>query len=362
MLRSILFCLFSFCFSYALACTHFQINAQDGTVMVARSLEFGPDLQSEIITVPRETTFNNKAPDNQPGVSWQNQYGYVYINGFHLPLAVEGVNEKGLSFGGLYFPNHVQYQTVSTGEDKQALPYYAIGDYILGNFSTVAEVKAALSKLKVFAKALMVNGKPTMFPMHYVVTDATGNSLVIEITNNQMHLYDDPIGVFTNSPNFIWQLTNLRNYVNLTPYAPQAVNVDGIEYAATGQGAGMFGLPGDTSPPSRFVRATFLTKTAKPVPDAASALNLAEHIMNNFDIPFGLVRGVKGQHSPLESTQWVVFEDLKNHVLYFKSYNNQTLQAIHLDKLNLAKGAESKKMPIESQQLSIADVTSQLAS
>jgi len=360
MLRKALIVLFGFFFAQAIACTHFKITAQDGTVVIGRSLEFGPNLESNIITVPRDTAFDNKAPDGSAGVSWKNKFGYVDLNGFQLPLAVDGMNEKGLSIGALYFPNKIQYQTVSTGEDKHALPYYAFGDWVLGNFSTVAEVKAALPTLRVYAKALEVQGKPTTFPLHYVITDASGQSAVVEFVDGKMNVYDNKLGVFTNAPSFPWQLTNLRNYANLSPYSPAAVKVDGIEYSATGQGAGMFGLPGDTSPPSRFVKIAFLVDTAKEVPDAAGALNLAQHIMNNVDIPFGLVRGVKGDNSPLESTQWVVFKDLKNHVLYFKSYDNQTLQAIYLDKLNFAKGAKSMKLPVENKQLPIADVTSQL--
>ena len=29
-----------------------------------------------------------------------------------------------------------------------------------------------------------------------------------------LNIYDNPLGVMTNSPAFDWQMTNLRNYVN----------------------------------------------------------------------------------------------------------------------------------------------------
>ena len=42
----------------------------------------------------------------------------------------------------------------------------------------------------------------------------------------------------------------------------------------------MMGLPGDSSPPSRFVKTAIYLKNALPSTNAFTALNLAEHIIN----------------------------------------------------------------------------------
>lgn len=81
-----------------------------------------------------------------------------------------------------------------------------------------------------------------------------GNSLVIEHVEGELKVYDNLIGVMTNSPTFDWHLTNLRNYVSLSPNNPRPVTVEGVKGTGFGQGGGMLGLPGDYSPPSRFVR------------------------------------------------------------------------------------------------------------
>ena len=52
----------------------------------------------------------------------------------------------------------------------------------------------------------------------------------------------------------------------------------------------MLGLPGDFTPPSRFVRAVAFVNTMIPAKDAADAVNAASVMLNNFDIPKGLVR------------------------------------------------------------------------
>ena len=55
-------------------------------------------------------------------------------------------------------------------------------------------------------------------------------------------------------------------------------------------GAGLHGLPGDFTPPSRFVRATVFSATAIPAADAQAGIFKGFHILNNFDIPVGSTR------------------------------------------------------------------------
>ncbi len=346
--------LFNYSISTAIACTDITITANDGTVMVGRTLEFGPDLQSNIISSPRDKVFKTTAPNGKPGMGWTSKYGYLFLDYFNLGYPCDGMNEKGLSLGYLYLPGYTQYPTVPQGKENHSIPYTNFADWILGNFSSVADLKAALKNVIVYAKPLTVAGQNNIvFPVHVIVTDQQGNSIVIEFAKGKMQVYDDKLGILTNSPLFPWQMTNLKNFANLSPYSPKTINVDGYTYSGTGQGSGMVGLPGDTSPPSRFVKMAWLTKTALPVDDAMGALILAKHIINTVDIPRGLVRGEKGTSTAndTETTQWTVFKDLKHHILYFTSYNNSTLQAIDLNKVDFTKNASPLKMPVASKQI-----------
>ena len=76
----------------------------------------------------------------------------------------------------------------------------------------------------------------TVLPAHAAIYDSTGKGIVVEFVGGKMYVYDN-IGVMTNSPTYNWQVTNLRNYLNLSPYAPNPVTVNGITFAATGQGS-----------------------------------------------------------------------------------------------------------------------------
>jgi choloylglycine hydrolase len=342
------------------ACTDISIKAKDGSVIVARTMEFAPLLDSAIVTSPRGTVFKNTAPNGKQSYRWTGKYGFVYMNFFHINYPVDGMNEKGLSFGGLYLPGETKYQTLTKKNLKRAIPYFQVGAWILSNFKTVDEVKAALPKMTIFEQGLPIPGHAgAVFPLHITVTDASGKSIVVEWINGKEYIYDNNIlGVLTNDPIFPWQVTNLKNYANLSPYTPVPIKEKTFTYSATGQGAGMVGLPGDISPPSRFVKMVFSTKMAVQPTNAKAATILADHIIGTVFIPIGLVRASKSAGlAGYEQTQWTVLKDLKNHILYFKTYNQPMLQSIDLNKLNFAKGSAVLSIPMTTPAPFSMDIT-----
>ena len=83
----------------------------------------------------------------------------------------------------------------------------------------------------------------------------TGAAAVVEWVEGVRNVHENHIGVATNSPPFDWHMINLRNYVNQTAMDVPTLSLSGETVAPLGQGTGMLGLPGDFTPPSRFVRA-----------------------------------------------------------------------------------------------------------
>lgn len=345
--------------NYATACTNIMIQSKDDAIVVGRTLEFGPSLQSQVVSSPKGKTFSNTTPDGKQSQSWKAKYGYVYLNFFGQDHALDGMNDQGLSVGFLYLPGYTKYPKVKSSDLKNAIPYFQLGDWVLSQFKTADEARRALADLQVFDQPLTIDGEERSFPLHLVINDAEGKSVVIEFHNGQKQIYDNPLGILTNSPTFDWQLANLKNYVNLSPYAVNPIKIDGMTYSATGEGAGMVGLPGDTTPPSRFVKMAFLQKSAFPVENAEKAVVLSEHIINNVFIPNGMVRNAKGTPGT-ETTQWTVFKDLKNGKLYFKSYHYPTLQLIDMASLNLTEGAKVVRIPVNHPAPLAQDVTKKM--
>ncbi len=345
--------------SVSFACTDFKLIAKDGTKMITRSMEFGMEFNSNLRTSPRGRSFATTLQNGKQGLTWKNTYGYVYLDGLSLDFSFDGMNETGLTFEYLYLPGETQYQTIPAGKENQALSYPQLGDWVLGNFKTIDEVRQALKNIYVVQTPLPGLGNMVL-PAHASIYDSTGNGIVVEFYNNQINVYDN-IGVMTNSPKYDWHVNNLRNYLNLTPNNPNPVSASGLTFSATGQGAGMVGLPGDVSPPSRFVKTAFLAKNVYQANTADDLLNIAQHIINNVDIPAGLARSTENGKVSTDTTQWVVFKDITHKILYFRTYNDMTIRGVSFAKLNFAENAPRLKMPLNGQPFTM-DMTDKFLS
>ena len=171
----------------AFACTDVRLIAGDGSPMTVRTMEFAMDLGSEVQIIPRGQQVTSPAPKGD-GLTWTSKYGYVAMNAYNMPVATDGLNEKGLGFGALYLPAETKYQDVKPGDEARALSNASFGAWVLGNFATVDEVRAAVGDVVVWGE--MVPQLGSFSPLHYVVHDANGKSLVIEYVDGKMHVYD----------------------------------------------------------------------------------------------------------------------------------------------------------------------------
>lgn len=336
----------SLLFSTSFACTDFRLTAKDGSQVIARTLEFALQFNSDVVSVPRGTAFANIAPDGKPAMAWKSKYGYVMVDGLKQLFTVDGMNEEGLAFEYLYLPGFTQYQTVPAGKSNQAIPYFNFGDWVLGSFRSVDEVRQALAGIYVYGQTRPALGS-TIFPLHAAIHDASGKGIVVEFVNGQIQI-SDYMGIMTNSPTYQWHVTHLPQFTNLSPYNPQPVIVDGVSYGANGTGAGMLGLPGDVSPSSRFVKMGFMLQYAYPADTAAAAVNLAEHIINTVDIAAGTTRSKDNGQDTFETTQWTVFKDLTHKVFYYHTYQDTALHSIDLTKVDFSEKAPQLVMPMST--------------
>ena len=314
----------------AQACTGIRLIAKDGGVVAARTLEFGFDLHSDVLVIPAGTMLTGTLPDGGKGISYKTKYGFVGANAEGMTAIVDGINEAGLYVGLFYFPDYASYADATKDNAARAMAPHEYANWLLGNFATVDEVKANFDKVVLLPVVVEAIEQPA--PVHFVVHDRSGKSVVIEPLNKSLKIYDNPLGVVTNSPTFDWHMTNLRNYVNLTATNVPPINLGGVKLAQFGQGSGLRGLPGDFTPPSRFVRAVAFSQSAIPTATAAQAVLQAFHILNNFDIPYGAVREVDNGQMHAEATTWTSAADLKNLRWYFRTYDDQSIHSVDLAK------------------------------
>ena len=125
----------------------------------------------------------------------------------------------------------------------------------------------------------------------------------------------------TNSPEFSYHMTNLSNYATLDSSAKDNTLCPNIELEQYSRGLGCFGLPGDFSSASRFVRAVFVKNNTKISPRGENApLERFFHILNSVSIPLGCVIAENGK--PV-CTQYRSSADLEKLKYYVKTYHSE---------------------------------------
>lgn len=322
------------------ACTGIKLVAKDGSLVHGRTLEFGVEVDLSLAVIPREYEFTGTTPQG-PGLTYRTKYASLGAIAFDRLALLDGVNEKGLAVGTFYFPVFAGYAVMTPENQARGLSPADFSNWLVTQFATVEEVKAALSQVAIVPTVLKEWGDVPP-PFHYIVYDRTGKSLVIEPLNGQLVTYDNPLGVMTNSPTFDWHMTNLRNFINLTPFNAEPLKVEGIELAPLGQGSGMVGMPGDFTPPSRFVQAAIFSITAIPSTRAQEGIFQAFHILNQFDIPVGVARAKENGVVYTDYTMITCVRDPQTLQFYFKTYDDQNIRMVDLKKFDLDAKAIKK--------------------
>ncbi len=340
--------------SHAWACTGISLRGANGAYFMARTIEWGGnELASTLTIVPRGHTITSLTPSRNDGMRFTARYGFVGIALVQGEFIAEGLNEAGLSAGLFYFPRYGSYEPYNAQYDATTLADMQVVSWLLARCATVEEVKKTLPTLHIVS--LMPEAQASANAIHWRVGDAQGNQIVIEIEHGKLHIYDNPVGVITNAPNFSWHLQNLNNYVNLFPGSAPARQIGDTLLIPFGAGSGFLGLPGDVTPPSRFVRAALYTATAPRRADAMANVMQCFTILDNFNIPVGIEFPADKVPDIPSATQWTSVSDLGNRTFYYKTMYNSTLRKIDLREINFATVGyrtqpldRNKQQPVET--------------
>lgn len=312
----------------ALACTGIALTAKDGSYVQSRTIEWASSaLQSEYVIIPRGQQLRSLTPDGANGLAFTARYGVVGLAVAQKEFIAEGINEAGLSAGLFFFPQYGGYETYDAAQNSRTVADLQLAAWMLTQFATIDEVKANLAKVRVI-------GLEPGSVVHWRIGEPSGRQVVLEIVDGVAHFYENEVGVLTNAPDFPWQLTNLNNYVNLYPGSAPNRQLGGLTLRPTGANSGFLGLPGDATPPSRFVRAAFYRATAPQRATAFETVQECFHLLNNFDIPIGIDHA-EGQSPDIPSaTQWTSAIDLTNRRVYYKTAYNNTIRCIDLSTID----------------------------
>ena len=312
----------------ALACTGIALTAKDGSYVQSRTIEWANSaLESEYVIIPRGQQLRALTPGGADGLAFTTRYGVVGLAVVQKEFIAEGINEAGLSAGLFFFPQYGGYEAYDAARNSRTVVDLQLAAWMLSQFATIDEAKAGLAKVRVVG----------LYPgsvVHWRIGEPSGRQVVLEIVDGVPHFYENEVGVLTNAPGFPWQLTNLNNYVNLYSGSAPDRQLGGLTLRPTGANSGFLGLPGDATPPSRFVRAAFYRATAPQRATAFETVQECFHLLNNFDIPIGIDH-TEGQSPDIPSaTQWTSAIDLTNRRVYYKTAYNNTIRCIDLSTID----------------------------
>ena len=308
-------------------CTGLALETKDGLHLFGRNKDIEYSFNQSIIFIPRNFKCVNKSNKKELTTKYAVLgMGTIFDD---YPTFADGMNEKGLGCAGLNFPVYVSYSKEDI-EGKTNIPVYNFLLWVLANFSSVEEVKEALKNANIVDIPISENIPNTT--LHWMISDITGKSIVVEQTKEKLNVFDNNIGVLTNSPTFDWHVANLNQYVGLRYNQVPEFKLGDQSLTALGQGTGLVGLPGDFTPASRFIRVAFLRDAM--IKNDKDSIDLIEffHILNNVAMVRGSTRTVEEKS---DLTQYTSCMCLEKGIYYYNTYENNQINAIDMNKENL---------------------------
>lgn len=245
----------------------------------------------------------------------------------NYPLYFDATNEKGLSIAGLNFPKNAVYGEY-VNEKENIAPFELI-PYILGSCENIADVKAKFNQISIIHCNFSENLPVT--PLHWLIADREC-SITLECTKEGMMIFDNPFGVLTNNPTFDFHLTNMNLYMNLHEGASENRLSSALPFENFSLGMGAWGLPGDFSSASRFVKTVFVKQKSVCDGDEKESVSQFFHILQSVAMPKGCVLMPNGEY---EYTRYSSCCNTDTQTYYYQTYYNQTVRNVEMSSADL---------------------------
>ena len=259
-----------------------------------RTLDYESGFGEEILFSPRGSFLFGQA---------NNRYSMIGVGVMRekTPMYFDGMNEFGLCGAALNFPGEAYY-----GEGE-GIPSGELLGFVLGFCRSTDEAKAAIENLGIVSSS-------ELSPLHWMIADKR-SAIVVESKKEGLFVYENNVGILTNSPDFKSQLANLSR---LSGMSAGSLSV---------RGDGAVGLPGDFTSMSRFVRGAFLLENSLSDGTPRGELCRIIHILDCLSLPLGVALSEKGE--PI-STRYTSTMDMEILTYYYKTYDTLNLKSVRL--------------------------------
>lgn len=187
-------------------CTTFSIY-KNNDAFIARTMDLERYHKYEFKFFPENFNYENDAFGNKLYTKYKIM-GATFKNYDHL---LDGINEKGLLGCTNSFRNAINFPKKSN-DKKINLTSTKLLNVFLTNCKDLNDIKNLAKKIFV-VKESFVDKENFSRHYHYMFTDKNNNSLIVEINDGNLEVYENPYNIMTNSPKFEIHIKNLKKYM-----------------------------------------------------------------------------------------------------------------------------------------------------
>lgn len=303
-------------------CTAVSFEKND--LYFGRNLDYEIRFGDNVVITPRNYCFQFRFA----GILREH---YAMIGMAHIaedyPLYYDCVNEKGLAMAGLNFVGNAFYGEPEEG--KFAVAPHEFIPFIMGQCANLSEARELLGKIRIVNEPF--NNSLPVAELHWMISDKSG-SVVVESTERGFFVYDNPLGVLTNNPEFPLQSTQINNYMGLSRKPPENRFCSKLPLKPYSRGMGAIGLPGDLSSESRFTRASFVKANSVCGDTEEECVSQVFHILASVENPSGCCELEDGS---FQITQYTCCCNCDKGIYYYNYYNNHQINAVDMRRENL---------------------------
>lgn len=217
------------------ACTSIAWHTQKFGVITARNNDWSESTKPFIGTIVAGTKRYLHGLKSS-GHTYNTKYAIAGVFAYG-GLVHDGINSEGLNMNVLYYGP----MTLGTEDKQGSLSQLSLGEFLLANYSSVAEVVKHIADIDTISLSLPGLASPPQF--HWSLTDKSGDRVILEYDPDGLKVYRGKQAmVMTNQPSH-------QTHLDAWHKSP----------AATGQANNMadFGSSGNTNPRDRYLHARY---------------------------------------------------------------------------------------------------------
>lgn len=323
--------------SCAAGCSAICWQTANGLHLFGRNLDFHTlTKDSQVLSLPRGMQYHISLTPGRPGPPHSARYpsaGIGLMAGSNAPVLYEGLNAAGLMGAQLYYRGFAHYRAASRPGREAVQPPFLV-------FHLLSQCAGINEAVRLLEEGLDLVALPlfgTVPPLHWIFTDSSGESIIVEPDRDGLHIYRNTLGVMTNSPGYPWHRLNLLNFAGIRDLDYDSGEIAGEQLEQCFSGSGAQGLPGDFSSPSRFVRLAFLKHFALKGRQEEEGVARLFRLLQNVAFPLGMVR-VSQLEQAYDYTIYTAVMCAESGRFYWTSYDDMQLQCLELSRPSALAG------------------------